>query len=42
MKKWEVRRYTLAQLLAMLDTSDPDDPHRGNIPISSLSELDDL
>jgi hypothetical protein len=32
----------VTQLLAMLDSSDPDDPHRGGIPIHSLSDLDDL
>lgn len=42
MRKWEVRRYTLSQLLNALDTSDPNDPHRGGIPISGLGELDRL
>jgi hypothetical protein len=42
MRKWEIRKYTRTQLLAMLDTSDPDDPHRGNIPIHSLADLDDF
>lgn len=42
MRKWEVGRYTVPQLLNALDTSDPDDPHRGGIPIGSLAELDDL
>lgn len=42
MRRWEIGRYTLSQLASALDTSDPDDPHAGNLPISSLAELDDL
>jgi hypothetical protein len=42
MRKWEIGRYTLTQLYDALDRSDPDDPHRGNIPIDSLADLDDL
>lgn len=42
MRKWEWSRYTLSQLLAMLDRSDPDDPHAGGIEIHSLSQLDDM
>ena len=40
MRKWETCRYTLTQLVAMLDDSDPDDPHAGQKRIGSLSELD--
>jgi hypothetical protein len=42
MRKWEIGRYTLTQLLNGLDYSDPNDPHAGGIPLSSLAELDDL
>lgn len=42
MRKWEIGKYTLTQLLVLLDQSDPNDPHRGQIPISSLEDLDDL
>jgi hypothetical protein len=42
MRKWEIGRYTLTQLHDALDRSDPDDPHRGQIPIDSLEDLDDL
>jgi len=42
MRKWEVGRYTLTQLLNALDYSDPNDPHRGGIPISSLADLDGM
>lgn len=43
MRKWEIGRYTLTQLLnALQQPNDPDDPHAGNIPIGSLSQLDDL
>lgn len=40
MRKWEIRRYTLSQLLNALDTSDPTDPLAGTVPIRSLSDLD--
>lgn len=40
MRKWEIRRYTLSQILNALNTTDPDDPHAGGIRIGSLSELD--
>ena len=36
MRKWEIARYTLSQLLNALDFSDPDDPHSGQILIGSL------
>jgi hypothetical protein len=42
MRKWDYSRYTLTQLVNALDTSDPDDPHAGNIPIGSLDELDEI
>jgi hypothetical protein len=42
MRKWDVRRYTLSQILNALNDDDPDDPHAGGIPIRSLAELDDL
>lgn len=42
MRKWEWGRYTLTQLLAAVDTADPNDPHAGGVPIASLDELDDL
>lgn len=41
MRKWEVARYTLSQINNALDQSDPDDPHAGGIPITSLDVLDD-
>lgn len=40
MRKWEIGRYTLTQLANALDRSDPSDPHRGNIPIGSLEDVD--
>ena len=42
MRKWDIARYTLTQLQIALDTSDPDDPHAGQIPLNSLADLDDL
>jgi hypothetical protein len=42
MRKWEVGRYTLTQLVNALDRSDPNDPHAGNIPINSLDDIDEL
>lgn len=42
MRKWEIKRYTLSQLLSALDRSDPDDPHAGGIPIASLDEIDQM
>jgi hypothetical protein len=42
MRKWETGRYTLTQLVAMLDRSDPNDPHRGQTRIGSLAELDEM
>lgn len=42
MRKWEYSRYTLTQLLNALDTSDPSDPHAGNIPITSLDDLEEI
>ncbi len=42
MRKWDVRRYTITQLLVALDRTDPSDPHAGNVPIGSLAELDRL
>jgi hypothetical protein len=42
MRKWELARYTLTQLVTALDFSDPNDPHSGNIPLTSLADLDDL
>jgi hypothetical protein len=42
MRRWEIGRYTLSQLLNALDRSDPDDPHAGGLPLTSLSQLDDL
>jgi hypothetical protein len=42
MRKWEIGRYTLSQLRVMLDRSDPNDPHRGQMRIGSLAELDEM
>ena len=42
MRRWEIERYTLSQLLNALDSSDPDDPHRGGVAISSLDDLIDM
>ena len=39
MRRWEIGRYTLTQLCNALDYSDPDDPHKGNIPISGMGDL---
>jgi hypothetical protein len=41
MRKWEIGRYTLTQLLNALQV-DSNDPHAGGIPIGSLAELEDL
>lgn len=38
----EVGRLTISQALAILDDSDPRDPHRGNVPINSLDQLAEL
>ena len=40
MRWWEIGKYTLSQICNALDQSDPNDPHAGNIPISSLDEID--
>jgi hypothetical protein len=42
MRRWEIGRYTFSQLLNALDSTDPSDPHAGGIPLTSLSQLDDL
>ena len=42
MRKWEIGRYTLTQLLNALDTSDPNDPHAGGISINSIDDLEEL
>lgn len=42
MRKWDVGRYTFSQIRNALDKSDPNDPHRGGIPINSLSDLDEM
>lgn len=42
MRKWELARYTITQLLVALDRTDPSDPHAGNVPIGSLADLDRL
>jgi hypothetical protein len=42
MRKWEIGRYTLTQILNAIDKSDPDDPHAGQVEIQSLDELDEL
>ena len=42
MRKWEVGRYTLSQVINALDRSDPNDPHANQIPIGSLDELEEL
>lgn len=41
MRKREIGSYTLTQLLNALDSTDPNDPHSGNIPINSLADLED-
>lgn len=40
MRKWEIMRYTISQLVNALDQSDPNDPHAGGIPIGSTHEID--
>jgi hypothetical protein len=40
MRKWDVGRYTLTQLMNALDRADPSDPHAGGIPIGSLDDID--
>ena len=40
MRKWDIERYTLSQLANALDQRDPNDPHSGNIPITSTRELE--
>lgn len=42
MRKWEWCRYTLSQIVCLLDTSDPADPHARNIPIGSLAEIEGM
>jgi hypothetical protein len=42
MRKWEISRYTLSQVINALDRTDPSDPHAGNIPIGSLDDIDML
>lgn len=42
MRRWEIGRYTLSQLLNALDRSDPNDPHRGQTMINSVAELDEM
>jgi hypothetical protein len=34
----EALRLTLSQALALLEAEKPDDPHKGGIPVESLSE----
>lgn len=41
MRKWEVRRYTLSQLANAL-RQDSDDPHAGQLPVTSMDQLDAL
>lgn len=38
----DVGRCTLTQILAMLDRSDPDDPHAGQVEVRSAADLDAL
>lgn len=40
MRKWEIMRYTLTQLLNALDRGDPSDPHAGGIPLNSLDDIE--
>ena len=40
MRKWEIARYTLSQVLRALERTDPDDPHAGNLPISAIGEIE--
>jgi hypothetical protein len=42
MRKWEIGRYTLTQLINALDQSDPNDPHAGGIPLNSLADLEEF
>ncbi len=42
MRKWELARYTLTQLLNALDAADPADPHAGGVEVPCLSVLDKL
>jgi hypothetical protein len=39
MRKWDIGRYTLTQILNALDRGDPDDPHAGNVEIGSLEDI---
>lgn len=42
MRPWEFARCTLTQIAAMLDASDPDDPHAGQHEIRSAAELEEI
>lgn len=41
MRKWEIGRYTLSQLLnALADDEAERDPHRGGAPISAIGDVE--
>jgi hypothetical protein len=42
MRKWEIGRYTVRQLVNALAHTDPDDPHAGQMEIGSLAELEEM
>lgn len=43
MRKWEIRRYTLTQLLnALGPLRESDDPHAGQMAIGSTEEIDEM
>lgn len=42
MRWWEIAKYTRSQILNALDTSDPDDPMKGCVPINSLDDMREI
>lgn len=42
MRKWEIGRYTITQIVNALDTSDRSDPHAGQMPLGSLADLEEM
>jgi hypothetical protein len=40
MRKWEIARYTLSQLLNALADDEARDPHRGGAPIAAIGEVE--
>lgn len=41
MRKWEIARYTLSQLLCALASPDESDPHAGNLPITAIGDVEE-